>query len=156
MGATGGISYMRILHVFVVAVLCIAPVAIAKPTKPMPPMKAKMVDKRADALSKLKVANGRLTNWGTMDLGGVNFELTGHAQWDAFATVRDDGRIKVTWTFKSDGRVAPGLYTVEPDGTMIGIWGYGDQVQWEANGELTGRVSPDRIYAMPTPEPDFK
>ena len=74
----------------------------------------------------------------------------------AFATVRDDGRIKVTWTFKSDGRVAPGLYTVEPDGTMIGIWGYGDQVQWEANGELTGTVSPDRIYAMPTPEPDFK
>lgn len=148
---------MRVLHVFVVALLCIAPIAVAKPTKPLPSKAEKpVVSRKAASLTRLKCMGGKLTNWGTMDLGNPTFELTGHIQWDAFATVREDGKVEVTWTFKSDGKVAPGLYTVEPDGSLLGIWGYGDQVRWEANGELTGRVSSDKIYAMPTPEPDFK
>lgn len=143
------------LRVAYVALLLIVPVAIAKPTRPAPAKKeAPKVSPRQQSLDRLKVLNGRETNWGTMDLGNPSFELTGHPTWDAFATVREDGRISVTWVLKSNGEVCPGLYTVEPDGSLNGIWGPSSEVQI-VDGELVGTVRQDRIHLLPTPEPDF-
>ena len=144
------------LRIFL-ALLLIVPVAIAKPTRPVPPAakkEAPKVSPRQTSLDRLKILNGKLTNWGTMDLGNPSFELTGHIQWDAFATVREDGRIDVTWTLKSNGEVCPGLYTVESDGTLHGIWGPAGDVQL-VDGELVGSVRQDRIYLLLPPEPDF-
>lgn len=143
------------LRVAYVALLLIVPVAIAKPTRPAPAKKeASKVSPRQQSLDRLKLLNGRETNWGTMDLGNPSFELTGHPTWDAFATVREDGRINVTWTLKSNGEVCPGLYAVEPDGSLNGIWGPSSEVQI-VDGELVGTVRQDRIHLLPTPEPDF-
>lgn len=146
---------MRTFHLTYLALFLIVPIAIAKPTRPnvLPKKEAVKVSPRQQSLEWMKQINGKVTNWGTMDLGGQSFELTGHAQWDAWATVREDGRIDVTWTLKSNGEICPGLYTVEPDGTLHGIWGQASEVQL-VDGELVGRVRQDRIYLLP-PEPDF-
>ena len=151
------------LHRIIIALLLIAPIALisdAKPTKPgtAPAPKAPTKTPRQTTIDRLKLlaADGGATNWGLLDLGNPSFELTGHPTWDAIATVRDDGKIAVTWTLKSDGEICPGLYSVEPDGSMTGCWGRGHEVRFEDNGELTGNVRADRVYRLPPPMgPEF-
>ena len=85
------------------------------------------------------------TNWGTVSWAGKRIAVEGHECWEAAGYVRDDGKVFLIWTFRSDGRPAPGLYEFK-DGGLNGEWGWATDVQIGEDGMLTGDLHTDRIY----------
>lgn len=149
------------LHTFRItylALLLIAPVAIAKPTRPPAAPKAQAKTPRQVSIDRLKLLakDGGLTNWGTLDLGNPSFAISGHPSWEALATVRGDGKVQISWTATSSGDLYIGVYAVEADGSMAGAYGLATSVSVGTNGELVGPATPERIVrVVPPMGPDF-
>lgn len=108
--------------------------------------------KKAIAAHKL----AGVTNWGDFTaFGPRDFTLDNHPTWSGVGRVRDDGSVLIIWTLRTTEEVAPGVYRVDVDGSLIGCWGFARDTTIEDNGELTGNVRGDRVYVLPPPEPEI-
>jgi len=132
--------------------LCVAAIAIAKP---LPPPRVK--DKSPPAVN-LPMAGP--TNWGHLEQTGKLFTLIGDHTWSASGKIRADGKIEILWLTNGDGRQAPGLYDLMPNGTLQGLWGWDGDVEILGNGQIVGDTRPDVIRSvkpapMPVERPDL-
>ena len=91
------------------------------------------------------------TNWGKVlyDRKTGKIVLHGHETWDAIGHVRKDGKVLVVWRLLSDkDKTGPGLYDVQEDGTLKGVWGWYGEVFFDADGNLHGETKDDRIFRV--------
>ena len=59
------------------------------------------------------------------------------------------------WTLKDTGRPAPGVYAWDGK-SLIGVWGYAEEVTIEEDGRLKGEgLRPDRIYKLEAVVPEI-
>lgn len=119
----------------------------AKPDKPAPKAEQKK------AMPPVIVSG--LTNWGTLTQSGTSIKLEGHPVWDAIGNVRPDGRVYILWTLKATSEPCPGVYNVNKDGSLDGLWGYGGRCQVDEKGDLVGDTHSDRIYSVVPEVPGF-
>ncbi len=135
-----------VFQVLLIAILCMAPV-FAKPTKPAPKQDVQKV------APKIKLEGA--TNWGNFQaLGDKQFTLDDHPSWFGVGQIRPDGKVTVIWTLRATEQVGPGVYTIQADGTLKGIWGWAHDTKLEENGELTGNVREDSVHPV-EPEEDL-
>lgn len=117
----------------------------AKPLPPDPPKK------EVKAKTVVEMIPTGLTNWGKLERTGGDWTLQGHEIWEAVADMktRPDGTHfwLVIWTLNSNGQTAPGIYEIESDGILRGVWGYSGSCQIEGD-KLTGMTSSDRIQRL--------
>lgn len=85
------------------------------------------------------------TNWGEFTQTGRYFTLIGDPSWSASGHIRADGKLFVLWILNSDGHEAPSLYTLMPDGSLVGDWGWKEDCEILGNGKIVGDVRPDTI-----------
>ena len=120
-----------------------APVPPQPETKPLPPP-APFVFEKGE------------TNWGLWDGRGKDFILEGHPVWSAVVQFRQrkDGStwVWVLWTRTATGQPCPGVYLVEGR-ELHGIWGEGDSVKVDGDGQMTGSFREDVISWLPLPKP---
>lgn len=102
----------------------------AKPTKPPVPAEPKA--------KKIFIRKGE-TNWGFLTHDNKNLHFRGHMQWNGEGVVRGDGRIFILWTELPSLKPAPGVYSIQPDGTLIGQWGYANDVDIDDKGNIFSR-----------------
>jgi hypothetical protein len=116
--------------------------AHGKPDKP-PPMKKKGKEQYPDL-------NYR-SNWGEMKIDRNSGEIIifDHPVWEAEAQFVTPTKVYVMWTLKQNGRLAPGVYDLQTDGTLTGAWGYDEDVEVDQKTwTITGRVMGDRIQPI--------
>lgn len=96
------------------------------------------------------------TNWGRyVEVGPGQFTLEDHPIWYAVGRVREDGKVFVLWTHRNTDDICPGVYEIQPDGSLAGVWGYSHLTKVEPSGELTGTINVDRVFVLPPPEPEI-
>lgn len=100
------------------------------------------------------------TNWGHLEQTGRLFTLIGDHTWSASGQIRADGKIEILWLTNGDGRQAPALYDLMPDGTLVGVWGWEGDCEILGNGRIVGTTFPDTIRSvkpapMPVERPDL-
>jgi hypothetical protein len=122
--------------------LSVAVIADAKPERPVPPKKA----------SKQQYPDLNYTsNWGIMKIDRDNGEIIifDHPVWDAEAAFVTPTKVYVLWTLKHNGRLAPGVYVLQTDGTLVGDWGYDEDVEVDTKAwTIKGNIQGDRIYPL--------
>lgn len=91
------------------------------------------------------------TNWGKLTQVGKDFRIEGHPNWDAVGRIRDDGKVFVLWSLRSTGDPCPGVYEIKC-GELIGLWGFGTEVEIKNDGSIGGEVRADRIYLVEVPD----
>ena len=122
--------------------LLIAVIADAKPERP-PPLKKADKEQYPDL--------NYLSNWGQMKIDRNNGEIIifDHPIWDAEAQFVTPTKVYVLWTLKQSGRLAPGVYDLQTDNTLVGDWGYDNEVEVDAKTwKITGSIQGDRIYPL--------
>lgn len=119
-------------------------------SKPAPPPRVK--PKEPPAVNLPLVGP---TNWGHLEQTGRLFTLIGDHTWSASGQIRTDGKIEVLWLTNGDGRQAPALYDLMPDGTLQGLWGWQGDCEILGNGRIVGDVRPDTIKSV-KPAPPVK
>ena len=97
------------------------------------------------------------TNWGELTQRGESFFLEHHPQWEGVCTIkkRKDGAVYafVLWTMRATGQPCPGIYQIAEDGSLSGLWGYGDSCMVDEDGNLTGTTFTDVIRRTPVEAP---
>lgn len=88
--------------------------------------------------------------WGTVEQDGRKVKIDGHPQWYVeHGEIRKDGKLLLTWVFRSDGRAAPGLYEIAPDSSVKGFWQWGPDCYEDENGVWHGLTLPDTLRHAP-------
>lgn len=119
--------------------------AIAKPDRPTPKKEMPLV---------LPDLTGPSV-WGFIEHDKSDkrkFVVTGNDRWDATGEIRKDGSILVMWRQLSDGKPAPGLYKLHGDGSITGMWGWGEGVTVDGKGVIHGLDSRDTLRAARKPD----
>ena len=135
------------LRTVALVLLVMSPVIVlqvtAKPTKPPPP--------KAEKPMTFPDLAGE-TIWGRLDLDKRTgyFTLTGHEQWTGegqiITTGPAKGKVYLLWTFTANGRLAPGVYEIDKDNVLAGLWGYDDEVQVDdKEWTIRGAVNRDTV-----------
>ncbi len=132
-------------------------VAVAKPTRPMPPPA-----KKAEPPKFVPPNLNGDTNWGRVDQepGSRDFTLRGHHVWEADCRIRDgDNRVVVMWRNITTNEYAPGVYDLGKDEfgnpELRGEWGYLLNTKIGDDGKLVGEVRGDRVYRVEPALPDI-
>ena len=123
---------MRVIYACII-LSALIPFALSAPDKPAKP-EAKKIEPKKPAVPTLAVAGE--TNWGTLTQAGREIQIEGHPVWEAIGTIREDGKVQIIWTLSGTGRPCPGVYEIQKDGTLAGVWGYGHQVRINTVGQL--------------------
>lgn len=93
------------------------------------------------------------TNWGTFSQEGRFVYLAGDPVWSAAGKIQPDGRVQIEWV-TNDSRSGLSVYTIQPDGTLVGEWGWTGDCEILGNGNIVGDVRADTIRrVMPVPAP---
>ena len=89
------------------------------------------------------------SNWGklTIDRNNGQIILREHPIWEGEAKFVTPTKVYVIWYLIENGKAAPGIYDLEKDGSLIGVWNWDsdiliDEKTWEATGDLRA----DRIH----------
>lgn len=93
--------------------------------------------------------------WGLIEQNGKKIKIDGDPKWYvATGEIRADGKLFVLWIHREDGRVGPGLYTLNQDGSITGHWAWGDAqgVEVDDKGNWRGLNQPDTIRYPPMPD----
>lgn len=85
------------------------------------------------------------TNWGTFYQNGRAVSIEGNPSWTFAGTIRPDGRIQGIWLCEGIEREATAVYSIQPDGSLLGRWGWDARVL--GNGNIDGVTSEERIVA---------
>lgn len=94
------------------------------------------------------------TNWGELTQQGINFKLENHPIWDGIGLIREDGKISLVWTLRATGEPCPGVYSLDDDGSLKGLWGYSSRVKIEDDGSISGQTYADKTYRLVPSGPD--
>lgn len=97
------------------------------------------------------------SNWGLITQGGAANRaifINGHDRWHVdHGEIRADGMLSLMWIESLTGRRAPGLYTIHPDGSIVGFWNYEDETSKDADGNYRAFTCPDTLReAKKTPD----
>jgi hypothetical protein len=78
-------------------------------------------------------------NFGEIKQFGHVVRIEGCPTWHVdIGQIREDGKLAVVWINDSTGRMADGLYTLNPDGSIEGFWGWQDRVWADDDGVMKG------------------
>jgi len=83
------------------------------------------------------------TQFGSMTQSGKVLTIQG-TYWSATGEIREDGTIYLLWITRG-GRIAPGVYRQDGD-TLVGNWGWVDDVEIALDGELIGQTCRETLY----------
>ena len=90
------------------------------------------------------------STWGIISQTGRAVTVDGHEKWYVKdGEILKDGRVKLLWVQRSDGRLAPSVYTIGKDGSIRGRWAFGDNVTIDKDGEMIGLDQFDTLRAAP-------
>ena len=90
------------------------------------------------------------TNWGEFSQVGRYIYLAGDPVWSAAGTIQSDGRVQIEWV-TNDGRSGLSVYTIQPDGSFVGEWGWSGDCEILGNGNIVGDVRADTIRRVAAP-----
>lgn len=116
-------------RITVCALLLFTCVVSAKPERKAPPSAKQPTPKVVPVIAGESA-------WGSIAQIGRKVHVSGHPMWEADGVIRKDGKLYVVWTLLSDGRQAPGLYTIQDDGEIKGSWTW-EAEEVETEGEFT-------------------
>ncbi len=114
---------------------CLCAVILA-PDKPTPePKKEKPIAQIAGP-----------STWGDITQNKSAIEIQGNEIWFVNqGEIRKDGKLLVFWILRSSGAVAPGLYDIHADGSIDGMWGWGENVTTDPDGTIHGLTYTDTL-----------
>lgn len=129
------------------AFLAVSPVVIiqissANPDKPLPP-KTKGIEQYPDI-------NYR-SNYGEVKTDRHTGEMIifDDPSWYADDLFVTPTKVYILWHRRNETTIAPVVYDLQPDNTLVGHWGYDHQVKVDkTTWKITGSISGDRIYPI--------
>ena len=92
--------------------------------------------------------------WGDIEQVGRKISIHKHTQWFVSdGEILPDGRLFVWWIQRSDGRTGPGIYTINPNGSISGRWAMrSEEVYQDEKGEWVGLSQSDVLRHAPSKE----
>lgn len=90
--------------------------------------------------------------YGVIVQDGRKIRIEGDQYWFVLdGLIRKDGILEVVWIHRSEGRTAPGEYTIDKDGGIAGHWAWGDSVTVNDDGQLIGLTNPEVLREPAAP-----
>lgn len=90
--------------------------------------------------------------WGEVSQESHKITIHKHPHWYVSdGEIRKDGKLFVYWIQRSDGRVAPGLYDINEDGSITGLWAWTEDVFTDDDGAMHGMDKRDTLRAKLMP-----